>query len=158
MVSLTAEADRSTIKLGFLTDFASIPPLLQYVVGGPLGRYGRAAVIHDWAYAKHFDRSHSGRRDCDLAMLRLMREDNTKPWQRALIYAGVRIGGGIPFYRAPITRRKIEEIQSSLEYRRKLDGYLSTQVANIGLHFESKDYLKKGWTKEFVDSMLRNLE
>ena len=85
----------------FSTDFASIPAPLQVLVGAPTGSYCRAAVVHDWFYAYHHDGSMLGRKHCDQAMLKLMRQDGTAPWRRAMIYAGVRLGGGFAYLNAP---------------------------------------------------------
>src|SRR5688572_10892672 len=43
--------DEIRIPAGFVTDFASIPRALWWLYP-PTGRWGRAAVIHDWLYRK----------------------------------------------------------------------------------------------------------
>lgn len=42
--------DRIAVPKGFVTDFASIPQGLWSLGLSPHGRYGRAAVIHDYLY------------------------------------------------------------------------------------------------------------
>jgi len=119
------------VRDGFTTDFASIPAILQWLVGKPLGSYIRAAVIHDWAYANHHDGSHKGRQDCDKAMLALMRQDKTEPWRRTLIYLGLRIGGGPAFYCAPKTHKKIESALNNSDFRYhfvRAQGFICTYV------------------------------
>jgi len=41
--------DRITVPAGFVTDFASSPPPVWFIIP-PWGRYGKAAVIHDYLY------------------------------------------------------------------------------------------------------------
>lgn len=38
------------VPMGFITDFASIPRPLWSIIGGPTGKYGKAAVVHDYLY------------------------------------------------------------------------------------------------------------
>jgi hypothetical protein len=38
-----------TVPAQFCTDFASVPKMLQNIYG-PWGKYGPAAIIHDWLY------------------------------------------------------------------------------------------------------------
>ena len=45
-----------TIKKGFITDLASIPPILKGVVRASANRYWRAFVIHDALYRSNYDR------------------------------------------------------------------------------------------------------
>jgi hypothetical protein len=49
-VGFEGSADRVTVPYGFTTDFASTPSLLWGIMGGPWGKHGNAAVIHDWLY------------------------------------------------------------------------------------------------------------
>jgi hypothetical protein len=45
-----ADATEIRVPVGFVTDFASIPRALWSLLP-PTGRYGKAAVIHDWLYS-----------------------------------------------------------------------------------------------------------
>ena len=45
-----------TVKRGFITDLASIPPILKGIVRGSAPRYWRAFVIHDALYRMNYDR------------------------------------------------------------------------------------------------------
>ena len=38
------------VPVGYVTDFASIPRACWSIIGGPTGKYGKAAVIHDYLY------------------------------------------------------------------------------------------------------------
>ena len=97
----------------FITDFASIPPLLR-LFGRPVDRYARAAVVHDWAYAFHPDGTSRGREDCDRAMLVLMRGDGVSSLRRALIFAGLRIGGGMAYRSAPHRRQQLRPCDEAI--------------------------------------------
>ena len=44
--------DRITVPIGFVTDFASTPPAIWWIIP-PWGQYGKAAVIHDYLYQTH---------------------------------------------------------------------------------------------------------
>jgi len=80
-----------TIELpaGFETDFASIPrPLWNWLP--PTGRYGKAAVIHDYLYRTPF---YATRQQADLVLLEAMTELGVGWWTRQIIYYGVRLGG-----------------------------------------------------------------
>jgi len=48
-VGAEGSGDRITVRVGFQTDFASIPRLFWAVLPR-WGRYGNAAVVHDWLY------------------------------------------------------------------------------------------------------------
>lgn len=43
----TGETDTFTVPVGFVTDFATVPRFLHWLVL-PYGAYTRAAVLHDW--------------------------------------------------------------------------------------------------------------
>lgn len=76
------------VPAGFVTDFASIPRLAQWLVT-KLGRQNKAAVIHDWLYVAQV----TNRKDADGIFLRIMREDGVSLWKRRVCYRAVRIGG-----------------------------------------------------------------
>ncbi len=48
-VGAEGSGDRINVAIGFKTDFASIPRLF-WIVLPKWGRYGNAAVVHDWLY------------------------------------------------------------------------------------------------------------
>ncbi len=84
---------------GFVTDFASIPQPVSFIIS-KLGRYNKAAVLHDHAYRKRrvvyipniteFDRKMA-----DLLFLDAMIDLGVKKWKRTVMYYFVRMWGWI---------------------------------------------------------------
>lgn len=89
------EGDLSTgrkieVPLGFVTDFASIPRLFWDLLP-PWGKYGKAAVLHDYLYSTAlFTRAH-----CDRIFLEAMGTLGVRWITRWTMYLGVRIGGWV---------------------------------------------------------------
>lgn len=78
------------IPAGFVTDFASIPRFARMVIP-KLGRYNKAAVVHDAIYqgvVPGFNRY-----GADQAFLAGMVALGVAPWKRRLMYWAVRLGG-----------------------------------------------------------------
>ena len=76
------------VPVGFATDFASVPRLF-WVFIPRWGRYGNAAVIHDYCYwDQRYDRKRS-----DEIFLEGMTVLNVKGWQETVIYYAVRYFG-----------------------------------------------------------------
>jgi len=48
-VGYEGSRDRVTVPAGFVTDFASSPPAVWSLIP-PWGKYGKAAVVHDYLY------------------------------------------------------------------------------------------------------------
>ena len=133
---------------GFITDFASIPLVLRKIAGSPFGSYSRAAVVHDWAYANHFDGTHAGRKDCDRAILSLMRDDGTEPWRRALIYVGLRIGGGLAFREAPYNQEELIKLYTQENFSAWYMHANTMLLTFLGQQLEGIGVLEKGWTAQ----------
>ena len=77
----------------FITDFASIPRLFWSILP-PWGRYGKAAIIHDYCYRSHlYDRLR-----CDEIFLEAMGVLGVRPWTRRIIFRAVRIFGALAYY------------------------------------------------------------
>lgn len=96
VVYVTNDGRRITVPEGYITDFATIPRIF-WVLLPPLGRYLYAALIHDrlyWMHNRGHDLSYS-RAYADQIMREVMSASEVKPWQRWLIYAGVRVGGWV---------------------------------------------------------------
>lgn len=74
---------------GFVTDFASIPRGLWNLFP-PTGKYGHAAVIHDYLYRETF----IDRKMCDKIFRDAMKELGVNIVSRNIIYFAVRIFGG----------------------------------------------------------------
>lgn len=84
---------RLVIPAGFVTDFASIPKILWSTGLTPTGRYGRAAIIHDFLYwAQGCSREQS-----DRLLVIAMKESGVGTIEENLIYSGVSIGGAKPW-------------------------------------------------------------
>ena len=79
------------VPRGFVTDFASIPPLLQTLRGvrPTTERYGIAAVVHDYLYW----RQDCTREESDNIMSIAMKEAGVSFLERSLIYQAVRTFG-----------------------------------------------------------------
>lgn len=96
---LTYVADEGTaywVPMGFCTDFASIPGLLQSLVGSPTGgKYRRAAVLHDYLY----ETGMVSREIADGLFHEAMLASGVGTFRAWQLWAGVRAGGG-RYYRA----------------------------------------------------------
>lgn len=87
--------DRIEVAVGFMTDFASVPRLL-WIVLPKWGKYGNAAVIHDWLYWAQEGRL---RRRADGIFLEAMTVLGVAPWQRYPMYWAVRGFGWLAWKR-----------------------------------------------------------
>lgn len=74
---------------GFKTNFASIPQWAWSLIGAPWGRYGKAAVIHDFVYQKGV----YTRKECDFIFLLGMEACQVERLKRYSMYYAVRLGG-----------------------------------------------------------------
>lgn len=78
---------------GYVTDFASIPRVAWTLIGPPLGRHARAAIIHDWLYDTNGDWGRFSREQSDEIFLEAM-EVVGVPWlKRSAMFRAVRAGG-----------------------------------------------------------------
>lgn len=80
--------DTVEVSKGFKTDFASIPRVFWMVLP-KWGKYGNAAVIHDWIYSSQ----ERCREEADQILLEAMTVLSVSKWQRVLIYQAVRYFG-----------------------------------------------------------------
>lgn len=87
---------------GFVTDFASVPRIF-WIFLPPWGRYGKAAVLHDYMYQNTL----FIRLLCDSIFYEAMVVLKVPRWQRWLLYLGVRIGGWFPYRR--YVKKRIEK-------------------------------------------------
>lgn len=90
---------RVCVEAGFQTDYASTPRLLWQVLP-PTGRYTKAAVIHDWLY------THQGvtRAEADAVFYEAMEHLGVHWLTRRVMWAGVRLGGWVPWRRRAADR------------------------------------------------------
>lgn len=84
----TGKVDTFTAPIGFLTDFATVPHALTWLVPRT-GIYNRAAVLHDYMISIPDVVS---RKDADGVFRRVLRELDVGPIRRWIMYTGVRIG------------------------------------------------------------------
>jgi hypothetical protein len=89
------------VPTGFMTDLASIPRFVQPFIPKE-GKYNRPAVVHDWLYAKGRiamigDGRPVKRKEADDVLYEAMRCCGVRKSQAFAIYAGVRLGGGVPW-------------------------------------------------------------
>lgn len=81
-----------SVPKGFETDFASIPKIFRIFIP-KLGRYNKAAVIHDAIYQDVIAGYPFTRKEADMVFLGAMKDLGVKPWKRNLMYRAVRLFG-----------------------------------------------------------------
>ena len=81
------------VPIGTHTDFTSVPRLLWWIFPR-WGKYGNAAVLHDWLY---WEQSRS-RREADDIMFEAMGVLGVSPWQKYPIYLAVRTFGFLAWW------------------------------------------------------------
>ncbi len=91
-----SEHSRKVIKVpkNFVTDFASTPPAIWWLIP-PWGRYGKAAVLHDYLYKTH----KCSRKQADDIFLEAMEVLGVEKWRRFLMYRAVRIFGFLAWHK-----------------------------------------------------------
>ena len=83
---------RIVVPAKFVTDLASIPQFLWNILP-PIGAYDAAAVVHDYLYLNNG----VTRKQADDVLNEAMGELEVDDWRRRMIYAGVRVGGWVPW-------------------------------------------------------------
>ena len=78
-----------TVPIGFTTDFASIPRFARNLIP-KLGKYNKAAVIHDYLYSVKI----TTRKGADKCFRDGMKDLGVVKWKRTLMYFAVRLFGG----------------------------------------------------------------
>ena len=87
--------DSVDVAIGFTTDFASVPRFF-WIVLPRWGKYGNAAVIHDWLYWAQT----RSRKTADEIMFEAMGVLSVPTWKRYIIYKAVRMLGWIAWKRS----------------------------------------------------------
>jgi hypothetical protein len=88
-----------TVAAGFVTDFATVPRLFWTLLPAS-GKYNRAAVIHDWLYARRRIETADGgtrkpdRSECDWIFLEALQDCGISWLRRNLMYVAVRSPAG----------------------------------------------------------------
>lgn len=80
--------DTIEVPVGFMTDFASVPPIFRALVS-KWGKHGNATVIHDYCY---WTQEHT-KRESDDIFRQAMRVSKVTGWRSFFIYWAVRLGG-----------------------------------------------------------------
>lgn len=93
-VGYEGSGDTVRVSTGFMTDFASIPRIF-WIFLPRWGKYGNAAVIHDWLYWTQ----NRTRKRADRIMLEAMEVLRVPRWKRFAIYSAVRTFGGLAWKR-----------------------------------------------------------
>ena len=94
-VGFENSGEKIVVPIGYITDFASVPRALWWLLP-QWGRYGNAAVIHDWLYTCKW----YPRRRADEIFLEGMKVLKVVAWQRCLMYGMVRLFGWYAWKRA----------------------------------------------------------
>jgi len=84
------DGEKIVVPAGFRTDFASIPRFAWSIIGSPWGKYGKAAVIHDYGYFKTL----YTRKKVDRIFLEAMKTLGVGWLKRRTMWLAVRIGAG----------------------------------------------------------------
>lgn len=90
-----------TVPAGFVTDFASIPRIFWTFLP-PWGKYGKAAIVHDYLYQTGI----RTRKVSDLIFLEIMENSCVNFITSRIIYASVRLFGGF-FYNKPCENNQV---------------------------------------------------
>jgi len=94
------------VNVNFHTDMASIPKIFWKILP-PDGKYGKAAVIHDYCYRT----ACYGRKRSDEIFLEGMKVLKVKKWKYTSMYYAVRLFGWWGWYKNK-RRREIETISN----------------------------------------------
>ena len=83
--------DRFVVPAGFLTDFATVPRVVVWLIPR-FGRYTLAAILHDWLCTEGLRSGVVTSREADGLFRRVMRESGVPVLRRWLMWCGVRWG------------------------------------------------------------------
>jgi hypothetical protein len=87
---LSADTHTVVIPIGFVTDFASIPRPIWWLLP-KWGKYGLPGVLHDYLYWSQ----HVNRKTADGYLREAMADLKVPMWQKQVIWAAVRAFGGV---------------------------------------------------------------
>ncbi len=102
--------DTITVPAGFVTDFASSPMQVWWLIP-PWGVYGKAAIVHDYLYQNHGYHMYIGklsarytpvsRETADRIFWEAMGVLGVQSWRRTLMFWGVRVFGIVAWKSGP---------------------------------------------------------
>jgi hypothetical protein len=114
-VGIEGSGNTIEVPIGFMTDFASVPRIF-WVFLPQWGRYGNAAVIHDYCYWAQT----RSRGESDNIFLEAMEVLKVGWFTRYLMYWAVRIFGGLAWKG---NKKKLAEGLSILAQQRKIKSF-----------------------------------
>lgn len=85
------DRDRFVVPAGFVTDFATVPRVVVWLVPR-FGRYTAAAILHDWLVTAGIVSGVVSSREADGLFRRVLRESGVPVVRRWLMWCGVRWG------------------------------------------------------------------
>ena len=80
------------VPKGFITDFATTPRFI-WSLYPPIGRYSKAALLHDYLYVEFDKSTFKNRKTCDLIFKEAMKVSGVDWLTRNIFYWSVRIFG-----------------------------------------------------------------
>ena len=91
-----------TVPSGFLTDFGSVPDIVDWIIPAISTQADPAYVLHDFHYACHRDgfEAVKDRADADQILYDALLVCGVARWRARLIWAGVRSGGWVAWNRS----------------------------------------------------------
>jgi hypothetical protein len=84
---------RYRVPIDYITDHASVPRAFWWLCPPADPKYAAASLIHDYCYSAEL----WTRKKNDLIFLAIMQYSGVRRWRRAIMYAAVRVGGGITY-------------------------------------------------------------
>lgn len=108
---------------GSITDFASIPKLFHIFIDKDDNAIAIASLVHDALYKSEW----VDRRVADAILIALMKYRRAPLWKRAMVYAGVRLGGWLVWLR----HDKEEVIHAQKELLQAIKRYTKNIEYNI---------------------------
>jgi len=89
------------VPSGFLTDFGSVPDVVDWIIPAISTQADPAYVLHDFHYACHRDgfEAVKDRKDADQILYDALLICGVARWRARLIWAGVRSGGWVAWRR-----------------------------------------------------------
>jgi hypothetical protein len=127
--------DQVNVPIGFQTDFASIPRPF-WIILPKWGRYGNAAVIHDWLYWSQ----ERPRPAADAILLEAMTVLAVGTVTRVAIYWAVRCFGGLAWLRNQADRASgFDRVLATLPLKASESSRRRGQLVQIASHLWRKD-------------------
>lgn len=87
-IRISGKIESMVVPKGFVTDFASVPWIFRLVFP-QMGKYGAAAVVHD--YMTMTRETPFTRKEADRIFYSIMERHGVKSWKAKLMYGAVRL-------------------------------------------------------------------